>query len=711
MTVLGAGARFNSKVTQPIILATLLIVVIVVAGLAWVTRTSDAASVDRQVRTAVHAIDNSLGQLAHDQEVVAIWDDPVIQLRSGSPDWQWFDDNVAVWLHDLFGHNEVYILDAADRSIYAMIEGKRASADDFTSIRPDLQHLVEKVRGRSAEPAHRYERLPGGRTHPAARLQTSDKAVHASHLLKVRGRPAVASIMTIQPLTDAVPATPGAEPLIVSVRFLDGAFLRELGERNLIEAPRFSTVRTLAQAETAIPIASDDGDRIGWFIWRPERPGTASLRVLGPLCLLAAGAFVGLMLVLITWLRRAGRELVTTVTFLQASEAMAIAERERAEAANAAKSDFLATISHEIRTPLNAVVSAAHFLNRTDLTPLQAEHVEMLSEASNVLLSLINDVLDLSRIEAGKLAIEATPVELGRQMEALVALWQPRASDKGLALTLELADDLPECVVLDPLRVKQVLFNLLSNAVKFTDAGSVTLKVRAEERASDVLVCEVVDTGPGIPEQHLGRLFEAFEQADAATTRRHGGSGLGLAICRRLAVLMGGELHAESTVGQGSAFRLELPLVVVERKGAPTAENQAGVNEGELGQLKLLVAEDHPANRRVVELMLEPFDCILTFACNGQEAVEAAAAGRFDVILMDMQMPVMDGIEATRRIRAGGPNAETPIIALTANAMAQHLAAWAEVGVHALVSKPIDPRLLTSALTNALSAHAFADAA
>jgi len=381
-------------------------------------------------------------------------------------------------------------------------------------------------------------------------------------------------------------------------------------------------------------------------------------------------------------------------------------ERNRAERASSAKSDFLATISHEIRTPMNAIVSAANLLSGSRLNKAQREQVEMLTDANDVLLSLLNDVLDLSKIEAGKMTIEPADTDLARTLEGLRRLWLPRATDKGLDLRLEIAPDTPACVSVDPLRLKQILFNLISNAVKFTASGAVTVRLATDlEGDAQRLVFEVTDTGAGISPDALQRLFDAFEQGDAGTTRKHGGSGLGLAISRRLAGMMGGSLDVESELGRGSTFRLVLPLVRGSDAAQVVEESSDDARGDGLAGLRVLVAEDHPVNQRVLDLLLSPTGCRLTFCDDGAQAVELAAVQDFDAILMDMQMPVLDGLEATRRIKAGrGPNAATPVIALTANALDHHRAAWAEVGVRAFVSKPIDPRELFTVLANAARA-------
>ncbi|WP_122466024.1 ATP-binding protein [Brevundimonas lutea] len=391
------------------------------------------------------------------------------------------------------------------------------------------------------------------------------------------------------------------------------------------------------------------------------------------------------------------RRMVSQTKHLEAARAEAEAQSARAETASAAKSDFLAVISHEIRTPMNAVISAANLLRRTRLSADQKEHVGMLLDAGDVLVGLLNDVLDFSKIEAGKMELEAADMPLRPKVAALARLWEPKANAKGVRLHIEVDSEAPEIIRTDPLRLQQILFNLLSNAVKFTREGDITVRVMTTGDAGR-LAFEVQDSGVGIPADRLEQVFASFEQASVGTTRRYGGTGLGLAISRRLAEVMGGALTVTSVMGEGSLFRLELPVAVA----AGDADRAKVVPEGaSLQGRHILAAEDHEVNRRILKLLLEPHGCVLTLVENGQEAVEAARVQRFDAILMDMQMPVMDGLDATRGIRAGGANARTPVVALTANAMDTHRAAWAAVGVEAFLTKPIDPELLALTLSRA----------
>ena len=403
-----------------------------------------------------------------------------------------------------------------------------------------------------------------------------------------------------------------------------------------------------------------------------------------------------------THLLVAVRQSAATTKALQQANATATEERNRAEVASAAKSDFLAVVSHEIRTPMNAVMAAATLLDRSRLRPEQREPVGMLKDAGEVLGGLLNDVLDFSKIEAGKMQIEPTTTDVRDKLKGLKSLWEPRADANGVAIRLILSPDFPSGLCIDALRLQQILFNLLSNAVKFTQQGEVT--VQADWMADgSTLRIRVSDTGCGIPADRLPLIFNSFEQVDAGVTRRYGGTGLGLAISKRLAELMGGALAVDSHVGVGTTFELTLPSEAVA--AVDEMEEQAEA-EADLSNLSILAVDDHPVNRKIVAMLLEPFGCRLSFAEDGAEAVALARDVPFDIILMDMQMPVMDGISATRAIRVEGANRQTPVIALTANALDVHRQAWLAVDVDNFLTKPIDPAALVSTLERASRAVA-----
>jgi signal transduction histidine kinase/ActR/RegA family two-component response regulator len=386
-----------------------------------------------------------------------------------------------------------------------------------------------------------------------------------------------------------------------------------------------------------------------------------------------------------------------------AALAVARAKEVEAEAANAAKSSFLATMSHEIRTPLNGVLGMAQAMEADGLSEAQSRRLAVIRSSGETLLAILNDVLDLSKIEAGKVELETIAFDLEPLVAGVEVAFAHQAEAKGLAYVTQIAPGAAGVCLGDPTRLRQILNNLVSNAVKFTARGQVGVSV---DRLGDELRFVVADTGLGVPADKLDTLFVKFTQVDASTTRRHGGTGLGLAICRELATLMGGRIEVESMVGEGSRFTLTLPLRRAEIAPKPVRV-EADEPQASWGGLRLLAAEDNPINQLVLKTLLTQIGVEPTMVENGEEAVAAWEDGDWALILMDVQMPVMDGVAAAREIRRretalGRPR--TPIIALTANAMAHQIEQYAAAGMDAHVAKPVDAASLFAAIEAALDA-------
>ena len=390
---------------------------------------------------------------------------------------------------------------------------------------------------------------------------------------------------------------------------------------------------------------------------------------------------------------------------------------QKAEHATQLKSEFLANMSHELRTPLNGILGMAQVLTGGDLSSAQAEQVSIILESGQSLLAILNDILDLSKIEAGRMEMSFVEADIRHKLARVCKLYQPIAEDKGIKLRLVVDPSVPSLLMLDTVRVRQCVGNLISNAVKFADKGDILVVVTAQARSNDTtrITIHVSDNGCGIPQDKVAQIFESFVQADGSTTRKYGGSGLGLPISRKLARMMGGDITVASEPGKGSIFTLTLDSQIVRQEkpaAFPPSVTPSALNDSmtvathpvSRTATRVLVVDDNAINRRVARSFLEQNDYDVHEACDGLQALDRLGARRFDLVLMDINMPELDGQRALDRLRAeDGPNVDVPVIALTADSMRGDREKYIARGFNGYVSKPIDQRSILTVMETCLA--------
>ena len=602
------------------------------------------------------------------------WDDAIVRLDNHF-DPVWAQANVGAFLSQTDGFERVGILDHSDAPIFAMNDGAVVSPEAVRPLAAAAAPLVAKVRAKEAA------RGPFAAHGRQSRMISSP--IQATSVSLIGGQPFLLYATLVQPDFGSARLSHARAPIVLAGTAIDAAYLAPISRRYLLSAAHLAPATLpVSDHEAAVAIPDTQGRPLISIRWRPQAPGTAFfLRTRGVGGVVLA-IFLAILVILFVAARRAYADLVKKK--VQLNRALAASQDS-----SIAKTQFLASMSHEIRTPLNGVMGALHLLRREPVSAEAAVLLETALASGEMVGALINDVLDFSRIEAGQMTLAPTPTDLAATVHAVADPFIGQCRAKGVALSVEVAPD-TGWAILDCLRLRQCLFNLVGNAVKFTSEGSVRVQVRIDHRLEGrVLSVSVADTGIGISEAAKDVLFERFRQADGSTTRRYGGSGLGLAITRQLAELMGGTVRFSSQVGVGSTFVLALPAPL----DAPVADAEAAeAGEAPLAGVAILVVDDNATNRLIASKMLEQLGAQVAVAEGGAEAIELARTTAFDMVLMDIQMPGMDGIEATRRLRRETALGDAvPIIALTANVFDEQRQLYLASGMDGVVGKPINP--------------------
>lgn len=673
-----AGRR---AVRSLLTLGVIVVTIVVLGGVALLAFA--AASVDRlqaqEERSIVQTtIARSIERLSSDVASAAVWGQAYIKLRPGM-DPKWADTEIGSYLTNNRGHDWIVAIDADDHPFYAWAGDHRQASDGLNALVRDSAPLIRRVRTEEAAPG-----------------ADPSHAKTANGLIRSGGQIYLVAVSTVTSKLAKTDPIPGRLSLMVSGQPIDSRLLSTMSEELRIRLPRIQETRSSKAG--AIPLNDLDGRPLAWLSWDAKQPGLEAVRRAAPLVLpgVLLLALAGLALTL--RMQTVLRDLDLYETGQKAALAEVVEARDRAQGANLAKSQFLANMSHEIRTPLNGVLGMAQVMEQSGLGSPHREHLKIIRNSGETLLAILNDVLDLSKIEAGRFELDEHVFDLADTVATACRPFALLAQQKDVTFTKDIADDARGAWRGDSVRLRQVLSNLASNAVKFTHEGDIRLTITASDRG---LTFSMSDTGIGIAPDSVASLFEKFVQADSSTTRQFGGTGLGLAISRELVERMGGALRMDSALGRGSTFAFTLPFARAEAVERP----EAAAVEDDIRALRILAAEDNATNQLILRALLEPAGVDLHTVANGREAVDAFHADAFDLILMDVQMPVMNGVEATRAIRereSAHRLTPIPILALSANVMSHQVAEYALAGMDGVVAKPVDAGKLIEAIAAAM---------
>jgi len=644
----------------------------------------DELSVQNQASLTESRIERRLISLRDDVMSATVWNEAYKETLSGNLDWMQL--NYGDYYADYMDHAVTVAFNGAGLPIYASRDSEPVSLRSETAFVAAAQPLVEAVRHSAAQ-----KLSPNGRrTYGLEAVSTREATV------MVDDEPYFITVSSVVPEDVESDQAGVSDPIVVSGMAVR-AFVATLGPEMMLSEPRL-----LAASEPHSPsqviLTGMRGEPVGVIGWTPDRPGAELL--MGSIPALSA-----MIAVLFAALGVGGARVYRLVRDLARYEEALSRSLADAEAANAAKSQFLANMSHELRTPLNGIIAMSELLHGHQTDDRGRDMARTIVTSGHTLEHVVNDILDVGKIETGLLELEIAPFTPDEVLRAAAELHGASAAAKGVQLRLTVHPDASGVYAGDQTRFAQVVSNLVSNAVKFTDEGFV--QITARRRRDNGLCISVSDTGVGFDRATGSRLFQRFEQADSSISRRFGGTGLGLSICASLVRMMGGSISVRSVPGGGSIFFAHLPLErlsdIDQTAERPKVEIESDRADREL---RILCADDHAVNRQVVSLILEPLGVVMSLAEDGAQALDLARTSAFDVILMDVQMPGMDGLTATRLIREhelANSLQRTPIISLTANAMAEDVARSLEAGSDLHLAKPVRPAALIEAVQTLLA--------